>query len=193
MKPSIALIIAACFLVTSCASAVQPVNVHIPITELEPEHDEVETQTAVIKFYPNKLNWRSAAYRFKPGPGLADISCMTEDRPCTNFKVKIAGAPGITDGVYYMVQSEDDPKFFVWKNEQQQTLFYTSSNMDGKFKTYPTLKESQAHEHEGDGWRTAGKVAEYTLLGVLVVGLVVVLAAGAFAEGYNQAAAQNGY
>ena len=167
---------AAMFMASSCAPSNQAVTLHMAGTQSEPEHDEAESPDYVAEYYPNRTSPNEVVFRYKKG-GMADITCINRDgNACTQFKVKIVGTPEIPEGTYQFVLS-DDPKIMVLKNEDgTQTVGYLSSNWRGQGGYYKTLQEAQAHEHEGDAWRTAGKVVLYTLLIVAVVGVVALAA-----------------
>jgi hypothetical protein len=109
----------------------------------------------------------------------------------------------LSEGTYTLTGS-DDPNIAVLKDaSSQQTVAYWVNNPNGKGTwIVGSLAEAQAAESKGNGAKdakhvvgevavTTGKVILYTALIVCVVGLVALLAAGAFAEGYNQVAAQN--
>ncbi len=168
---------AATFLLSACTPSSQAVSLHMAGTQREPEHDEVESPEYVAQYYPNRTSPNEVIFRYKKG-GMADVTCINRDgNACTQFKVKVIGIPAMPEGIYQFVQS-DDPKIVVVKNEEgTQTLGYLSSNWHGNGGYYKTLQEAQAHEHEGDAWRTAGKVVLYTLLIVAVVGLVALAVA----------------
>jgi hypothetical protein len=173
----VAVATATAFLLSACSHASQTVSLHMAGTQAEPEHDEVESPDYVAEYYPNRTSPSEVVFRYKKG-GMADITCINRvGTACTQFKVKITGTPQIPEGTYQFVLS-DDPKIMVVKNEDgTQTVGYLSSNWNGHSGYYKTLQEAEAHEHEGDAWRTAGKVALYTLLIVAVVGIVAVAAA----------------
>jgi hypothetical protein len=168
---------AASFLIAGCTPANQAVSIHMAGTQAEPEHDEVESPNYVVEYYPDRSSPNEVFFRDKKG-GLADITCLNRDgNNCIQFKVKIIGIQDFPEGIYQFVPS-DDPKIWVVKNEEgTQTLGYLSSNWTGHGGYYNTLQEAQAHEHEGDAWRTAGKVLLYTVLVAAVVGIVVMAAA----------------
>ena len=179
LRAIVAIATAASLLTFGCTQANQAVSLHMAASQTEPEHDEVESSDYVAQYYPNRTSPNEVVFRYKQG-GMADITCLNRDgNTCTQFKVKITGTPEMPEGTYQFVPS-DDPKIVVVKNEDGgQTLGYLSSNWSGHGGYYNTLQEAQAHEHEGDAWRTAGKVVLYTLAVVAVIGLVgiVVLAA----------------
>lgn len=189
----------ACFLLTSCASTRQ-VTTHLEDAQGVPAHDEQQGAGMTIEYFPNQSAPDRISTRFDAG-GMLDAICDSQARPCTQWKFKATGFRqdhlpkgwliALPEGTYTLTGT-DDPNIAVLKDANtQQTVAYWVNNKNGHgTRIVGNLKDAEAAETAGDGWKTAGKVVGYTLLAVLVVGLVVVLAAGAFAEGYNQAAAQ---
>jgi hypothetical protein len=198
---ALALAIAACFLVTSCA-AQKPLASHWDATPDVPEHDESRAEgVGTVMAFPNGQHPERIAVRYDNG-GMLELGCEGQTTPCPNVTVKVTGfnpdhlPTGWTfappEGVYKMARS-DDPNIFVVKDSDGQIAAYYVVNKFNpqKSSVVRTFDEAQATENEGKGWHYTGKALEYTALAVLIVGVVAVVALGAAAEAQQQQQAQS--
>jgi hypothetical protein len=210
----LALVVAGCFLLASCAAQQQQsLTTHLEDAPGIPAHDEERNDNVTLQYFPNKTSPYRISSRFDEG-GMLDAICDSPNHnPCTQWKFKATGfrqnhlpkgwSVALSEGTYTLTGS-DDPNIAVLKDaSSQQTVAYWVNNPNGKGTwIVGSLAEAQAAESKGNGAKdakhvagevavTTGKVILYTALIVCVVGLVALLAAGAFAEGYNQAAVQN--
>ena len=171
----VAVATAVAFLIMGCASANQPVGIHMAATQTIPEHDEVETPADVTFYYPNKTNPREVVLRRKSG-GMCAIKCL--DESCKQQEMKVIGMSQIPEGVYQTVNS-DDPNIVIVKNQAgTQTLGYFAGNTGNhEWGYYHTLKQAQEHEHKGETLRKTGKVILIALAVTAVVAVFVLAAA----------------
>lgn len=210
----LALVLVGCFLLTSCAAQQQ----QSLITHLEdapglPEHDEEQVAGQTIQYFPSKTSPDRVSTRYDGG-GMLDAVCDSPaHNPCTQWKFKATGfrqdhlpkgwSVALPEGTYTLTGS-DDPNIAVLKDaNSQQTIAYWVNNPNGHGTwIVGNLTDAKAAEAQGEGVKNAkhvageiavdtGKVLLYTVLIVCVVGIVAILAAGAFAQGYEQAEAQN--
>jgi hypothetical protein len=209
-----ALALAALFLLTSCAAQKQQsLTTHLADAPGLPEHDEEQTAGQTSQFFPSKTFPDRITTRYDAG-GMVEAVCDTPGQlPCRQWKFNATGfrqdhlpagwTVAIPEGTYTLTGS-DDPNIAVFKDaSSQQTVAYFVKNPNGNGTwIVGSLAEAQAKATKGDGAKNAkhvagevavdtGKVLLYTVLIVCVVGLVALLAAGAFAQGYNEAAEQN--
>jgi len=169
--------LAVCFLVTSCAQAVQPVAVYIPMVNGESEHDEVVLPTGDVEdIYPNKATPHETIFH-KANGGKIDAICLNEK--CSDVHLQISESKVFPDGAYQLLQTDDPMLIMVRDVEGTRTLGYLAKNHGGGSQFFPDLQQAQAYEHKGDTARTIGKVVGGTLL---VAALVVLAGAAAAAD-----------
>jgi hypothetical protein len=160
-----ALGLAACVLVSACARAVEPISYHQSATVQEPEHDEVQNSQGTADYYPSRASMQRLVYHSNNGSVLT-AACLTDT--CSEFTVWIDQNPPVR------IAQTSDPHIIVVKNsDASKVLGYIASDHSGKnLKGFPTLAEAEAYEHNGDNWRTAGKVAVGVAVGVGVLALI---------------------
>src|SRR5262249_45174367 len=111
---------------------------------------------------------------------------------CPNLTVKVTGfrpdhlpdgwtfAPN--EGVYKMAQTDDQNIMIVKDADGHVAAYFVTNKFNSKRSTVVrTYDEAVRVENEGAGLHYTGKAIEYTLLAVLVVGLIAVVVAGAAA------------
>lgn len=148
--------VAACFLLSACAHAAQPVAVHMQASALQAEHDEVVSSDAVMDYYPNRETAHEVVFHRLSG-GMIDADCM--DAGCQQISLKISGSKVIPDGGYQFLKTDDPHIIMVRDYEGTRTLgYFVQNNGGGKFQLFQDLQQAQAYEHQGDAARTAGKV-----------------------------------
>jgi hypothetical protein len=173
---SLAIALAVCFLITSCAQSAQPITTHVDANSFLPEHDEtISANGTVADYYPNRASPHEVIFQ-KPNGAMLDASCM--DTICHQMTLKISGSKKIPNGNYQFLQTDDAHIIVVRNGEGTSTLGYLAKNNGGgQMKFFPDLQEAQAFEHEGDAARTAGKVVVGALLVTALAALVVGAAA----------------
>jgi len=143
------------------------------------EHDEVVAPDATADYYPNRQTPHEVVFH-KASGGMIDATCM--DGECHQLQLKISGSKTLPDGGYQFLQTDDPHILMVRDYEGTRTLgYFAKNNGGGGMKFFPDLQQAQSYEHKGDAARTAGKVA----VGVLLLGALVALAAGAAAADAN--------
>jgi hypothetical protein len=208
LRSVVALAVMGCFLLSSCAAQQQTLTTHLEDAPGIPAHDEQQSPGMTLQYYPSRENPDRVTTRYDAG-GMLEATCDSQTRPCTQWKFKATGfrqdrlpkgwSVAIPEGTYKLSGS-DNPSIAVLKNaDTQQTVAYSVNNPNGKGTwIVGNLAEAEEAASKGDGAKnakhvagevavTTGKVVLYTLLIAAVVGIVVILAAGAFAQGYNQA------
>lgn len=166
-----------CFFLSACAAAEKPVSTHLVMTQAAPEHDEVVSSQGTIDYYPDKSDPSEIVLKGTQEGRLIDIKCLSAG--CQNAKFTITGSTMMPDGDY-MTANTDDPNIVMVRDSTgEQTQGYLATNGHSHaIKYVPTIAEANSWEHKGDTARMVGKVALYTLLVVAIVGVV---AAGAYA------------
>ena len=175
----VALAVAICVGLASCAQTAQPVAVHMEANRYQPEHDEVVSQEASVDYYPNRESPHEVVFH-KTSGGMIDATCM--DSGCHQLQLKITGSKAIPDGGYQFLQTDDPHIMMVRDFEGIRTLgYFAKNNGGGGLKFFPDLQQAQVYEHKGDTARTAGKV----VVGVLLVAALVALVGAAAAADAN--------
>jgi hypothetical protein len=172
---TLAIIIAGCFLLTSCASQkVTPATVHLESSSSDPEHDEIVSEDGVADFYPNRFTPHDIVYIAKNG-GTTGLTCLNAG--CSQMLLKSHGSDVYPDGSFQLVKTDDPNVMMIRDVEGTRVLGFAAKNHGGEWKVLPDLEQAQAFEHRGDTARTVGKI----VVGVLVVGLLIAVVGAAAA------------
>jgi hypothetical protein len=169
--------------VSSCAVAARPI-VSVPANEDKPSHQSVTFQNGTLELYPNVSAPTSVIFT-EQGGAVIFANCSTED--CSSLALKIKGqsvALPLPQGDYQLLQTSDPRLVQVNDGTGREQLGYLAKNdgdsdrkffpglPNGAYKVFPDEQAAEAYEHKGDDARLAGKIALYTLAGVLIVGLI---------------------
>lgn len=189
---SLARLLAVSLIASSCATVARPIAT-VPATDQKPVHDAIAFPNGSLELYPDHVGTRMAIFNeesAEAGPGaVITATCMNADCSAMTFEVNGGASKTIAlpQGGYQLLQTSD-PRlvqvnditgreqlgYLAKNNGEDGAKFFPNLASDGGYKFFPDAQGAEAYEHKGDAARLAGKIVLYTLVGILLVGLIAV-------------------